>query len=160
MLQALGVRYLITRSESENDRALAGSPDFRRIRPEEDTFCHVYEYLHARPPYGWEDERSGLVELKAWTPERREFLARSEHGGRFVLVEQRYPGWRATVDGAPVEIEAAGGAFQAIRLRAGEHRVRFEYRPASVAIGGAVSGLAWLALMVVMRSDRRARRKV
>jgi uncharacterized membrane protein YfhO len=119
-------------------------------------FCHVYEYLHAKPPYHWEDERNGSVKPTAWIPERREFLVRSERGGRFVLIEQFFPGWRATVDGHPVEIERWGGAFQAIRLTAGEHRVRFEFRPVSVQVGAAIGILAVAALLVLVAASRPA----
>jgi hypothetical protein len=156
MLQTLGVRYVLVRDGAEHDPVLAASPNFRLIG-RKDIFCHVYEYLHARPPYHWEDERSGLVKPTAWVPERREFLVRSDRGGRFVLIEQFFPGWRAIVDGHPVEIERWGGAFQAIRLTAGEHRVRFEFRPVSVQIGAAINVLAVVALLVLVWADSRSR---
>jgi hypothetical protein len=158
MLRSLGVRYALVRSGAEHGPVLAASPNFRLIG-RKDIFCRVYEYVHARPAYHWEDERGGTARPIAWMPERREFLVRSERGGRFILVEQFLPGWRATADGHAVEIERWGGAFQAIRLPAGEHRVRFEFRPASVEIGAAVSLLAIGAILLLVRADWRSRRK-
>jgi len=70
-------------------------------------------------------------------------------------VEQFYPGWRAMVDGHPVEIERWDGTFQAILLTAGEHRVRFEFRPMSLQLGAAVSILALAGLLVLIRADSR-----
>jgi hypothetical protein len=125
MLQTLGVRYVLVRRGAAHDPLLAVSPNFRRIG-REDVFCHVYEYLHARPPYRLEGE--GSVQVTGWIPERREFRVRSEHAGRFVLVEQFFPGWQATVDGRPVGIELWDGTFQALSLPAGEHEVRFRFR--------------------------------
>jgi len=159
MLQTFGVRYVLVRNGVEHDPVLAANPNFRLIGRKKNIFCHVYEYLHARPPYRWEDDRSGSVEPIAWTPERREFLLRSDRGGRFVVVEQFFPGWRAAVDGHRVEIERWGGAFQAIRLTAGEHRVKFEFRPVSVQLGAAVSILAVAGLLVLVRVDSRLRSK-
>jgi hypothetical protein len=158
MLRSLGVRYLLVRSGAEHAQAIASSPNFRRVGPEK-IFCRVYEYLHARPSYHWEDDGGGTARPVIWDPELREFAVRSETGGRFVLVEQFYPGWRATVDGKPAAIEQWGGAFQAVRLAAGEHRVRFEFRPASVPIGAGVSLLALCALLLVARADSRSRSK-
>ena len=155
MLQTLGVRYVLVRNGAAHDPVLAASPNFRLIG-RRNVFCHVYEYLHAKPPYRWEDERNGSVKPTAWIPERREFLVRSERGGRFVLIEQFFPGWRATVDGQPVVIERWGGAFQAIRLTAGEHRVRFEFRPVSVQVGAAIGILAVTALLVLVAASRPA----
>jgi len=53
-----------------------------------------------------------------------------------------------------VEIERWGGAFQAIRLTAGEHRVRFEFRPVSVQVGAAIGILAVAALLVLVAASR------
>jgi hypothetical protein len=157
MLQTLGVRYVLVREGTEHDSVLAASPDFRLIG-RKDIFCHVYEYLHAKPPFHWEDERSGSVRPAAWIPERREFQVQSEGGGRFVLVEQFFPGWRAMVDGHSVEIERWGGAFQAIRLTPGAHRVSFEFRPVSLPVGAAINVLALAALLVLIWADWRSRR--
>jgi len=158
MLQSLGVRYVLVREGAGHDPELAASANFRLVGRKK-VFCHVYEYLHAKPPYRWEDERSGWVKPTAWTPERREFLMESGRGGRFVLVEQFAPGWRAMVDGRPVEIERWDGAFQSIRLTAGRHRVAFEYRPVSVQAGAAISVLALDVLLVLVWVDFKVRRR-
>jgi uncharacterized membrane protein YfhO len=71
--------------------------------------------------------------------------------GYLVLADTWYPGWRATVDGAPTEVLRANHAFRAVRLEAGEHVVDMVYRPTSVLVGGAVS-LAALALLLVAAS--------
>jgi hypothetical protein len=156
MLQAFGVRYVLVRDGAAHDALLAASPNFRLIG-RKDVFCHVYEYLHARPPYHWERESDASVQLIAWIPERREFQVRSGRGDRFILTEQFFPGWRATVDGQPAAIERWGGAFQAIRVAAGEHRVRFEFRPASLRVGAAVSVLALTGLLATVWADWRSR---
>ena len=67
-------------------------------------------YGNAKPPYGWGDG-SGEARPTAWMPENRAFQVRSDRGGRFFLIEQFFPGWRATVDGRPSGIERWKGAF-------------------------------------------------
>jgi hypothetical protein len=146
MLQALGVRYAITYRGGASETALAGNRKFRRVGP--DSFYQVYEYLEARPPYGW-DGGAGDARPTEWMPERRVFRVNSERGGRFGLVEQFYPGWHATVDGKPVPVERWRGLFQAAPVAGGEHTVAFEYRsrwlrPGAAISLGALAALAWI----------------
>lgn len=157
MLQTLGVRYVITHEGVGNEARLAASREFRLIG-KGDFYYRVYEYVHAKPPYGWENG-SGVARPAVWAPERRAFHARSDHGGRFFLVEQFYPGWAAFVDGRPVAIERWNGAFQSVRVEPGAHEIVFEYR-STYLIPGAVISLATVAgLLLAIFADRRARKR-
>jgi hypothetical protein len=147
MLQALGVRYVITHEGMANEPRLAGDPRFRVL--ESRSFYRVYDYLRARPPFGWEDA-SGSVRPVAWTPERRAFEVASPHGGRFFFVEQFYPGWSAKVDGRAVPIERWRGAFQAIEIPPGARTVVFEYRSQWLPVGAAVSLLTAVVLAIAV----------
>jgi hypothetical protein len=157
MLQELGVRYVLVHDGDSHEAFLAASPNFRLVGRKK-IWCRVYEYLHARPPYRWEDERNGTVQPVAWNPEQRDLLVRADRGGRFVLMEQFFPGWIAAVDGRPVGIERWGGAFQSIPVPAGEHRIAFEFRPMSLRIGAAISLFAGAGLLLLVLADGRARR--
>lgn len=53
----------------------------------------------------------------------------------------RYPGWRASLDGAPVEILDANTAFMALDVPMGRHAIELSYDPASFRDG------LWLALL-------------
>jgi hypothetical protein len=64
--------------------------------------------------------------------------------GYLVFTDTRYPGWRATVDGQPVEILEANHAFRAIQLDRGEHTIVFAYEPLSFRLG------AWLTLLALV----------
>lgn len=63
------------------------------------------------------------------------------------LSEMWYPGWQATVDGAPAPLLRAYNTLMAVPVPAGAHTVELRFDPPSVKIGLAVSGLA-LALVV------------
>lgn len=64
------------------------------------------------------------------------------------------------MDGEPATIVRAHYALRAVRVPAGEHRVRFEYRPWSVRIGiaASVAGLAACLAWIVL-GRRRLRRR-
>lgn len=61
--------------------------------------------------------------------------------------ESSYPGWHAYVDGEPVELARSHSLFQALRLPAGSHDIRFAFRPShygAILAGFAAGVLAWL----------------
>jgi uncharacterized membrane protein YfhO len=72
--------------------------------------------------------------------------ARAAGPGRLILLDTFYPGWHAEVDGRDTPIRPANAAFRAVALEQGRHRIRFSYRPASVAVGGGITLVA-LALV-------------
>jgi hypothetical protein len=75
-----------------------------------------------------------------------------------VLRDVYYPGWVATIDGAPAPIHLANVAFRAVSVPAGRHRVEFVYQPASFRYGliGSAVGVAAL-LGMVLRPRQRTR---
>ena len=156
MMQRLGVRYVVTHEGAVSAAFLAESGDYRLIGPDQ-TFYRVYEYRRARPPYGWEDT-AGEAQATGWLPERRSLQVRSAQGGQFLLVEQFYPGWQATVDGRPVRIERRRGAFQSIAVPAGEHTVAFTYHSRWLPLGAAISAAAVAVMAWVARSAGKRRK--
>ncbi|GBD09020.1 hypothetical protein HRbin22_01267 [Candidatus Thermoflexus japonica] len=79
-----------------------------------------------------------------FTPEIHEAEVRFEEAGWLVLLESWDGGWRAWVDGRPAPIRPANGLFQAIRVPAGVHRIRWEYRPGAWPMGVAATAVSLL----------------
>jgi hypothetical protein len=78
----------------------------------------------------------------------------ARRAGFLILGDTYYPGWQAKVDNEPVDVHAADVAFRAVSVPAGRHVVRFDYRPASVRIGGAVTVFALLLIAVGLLSPK------
>ncbi len=93
-----------------------------------------------------DDER--IVEVEA-------ALARP---GLVVLADAFYPGWVARVDGQPAPVLPTNHLFRGVPAPAGTHRIRFEYRPLSVAIGAVASAIGWLAIGLLALAARRRKR--
>ncbi len=79
------------------------------------------------------------VVFTGYAANRMEMNVRTSSRGLLVLSELFYPGWHATVNGAPAAIYKVDGALRGILVPAGSSRVVLEYRPASVIIGGILS---------------------
>jgi uncharacterized membrane protein YfhO len=66
----------------------------------------------------------------------------------FVLTEANYPGWRAEIDGQPVEIRQTDGLFRGVVAPAGVHEVVFVFRPLSYQAGVVVSLVSLILFLV------------
>ena len=84
-------------------------------------------------------------------PSRVRVAVDAERDAWLVLLDSWSPGWKATVDGAPVEIERADLLFRAVRVRSGKHEVLFRYDPWTFKAGLAVTlGAAALCLLLLL----------
>jgi hypothetical protein len=153
LIELLGVRYFITSDAGPLYPRIRASPNFVRLGSSSD-FFKVFEYRHPRLPYGFEDG-AGEAASAGFAPERRDFQVRSPAGGRFYLVEQIFPGWRATVDGRDVPIERWRTAFMSIAIPPGEHDVRFEFHSTGLRIGAWISLATLLGMAGALLLSRR-----
>src|SRR5262249_9664089 len=105
----------------------------RTVDPERD-FLHTAVIETAEPLPALAEPPAAATESVAVVgdlPERVEIAATLAAPGLLVLTDTWYPGWSATVDGAPAPILRADYGFRAVALPAGEHRVVFLYAPGS-----------------------------
>jgi hypothetical protein len=83
-----------------------------------------------------------------YAPNRAEVRANVAAPALLVLSDAYSDDWRVTVDGQPAMLYRANYAFRGVWLPPGEHTVVFSYRPRAFLIGGAISLLALLGLLV------------
>ena len=98
-------------------------------------------------------ERDRVEWIRDW-PDLVELSTTTSAPALLVLRDTYYRGWRAAVDGVEVPIWRTDYLFRGVEVPAGEHTVRFEFRPLSFRIGLVISVLAWLVglgLFVVKR---------
>ncbi len=91
------------------------------------------------------------VEITNYGPHRIALKAESSTSAILVLSENHYPGWRAYVDGRPVETLRVNYNLRGVLLAAGNHEVEFLYRPKSVLFGLGISLLTLLGLFLWWR---------
>lgn len=105
---------------------------------------------------GRELASGALKRVRVLKYEDREVILETEAGGEALLVssESWYPGWRAWVDGRPVELVLVNAAFRGLWVPAGRRVVRMRFEPAIFWWGVVVSGLGWAAWIVAVRRGR------
>ncbi len=78
-------------------------------------------------------------------------LATTSSGLTFIVVSEAYfPGWQASVDGAPVAVVAADGALLGVLAPAGAHELVLVYRPPLLLLGAALTGLSLLVCAALL----------
>ena len=75
--------------------------------------------------------------------------------GYLIVSDAYFPGWYASVNGAPAPIERVDLALRAVRVPAGNSIVLMRYHPKSFAVG---VGLAGPALAMIVFAQRRRRK--
>ncbi|MEP7284946.1 MAG: YfhO family protein, partial [Chloroflexota bacterium] len=91
----------------------------------------------------------GTASITTYRPNNVE-ISTSGSGGLMVLSDQYYPGWQASIDGKPVDTIRTLTIFRGVCVPAGDHIVRFDYRPLSFYAGIVISVVGWLALLVLV----------
>ncbi len=102
----------------------------------------------------------GLAQpLRCERPDPNRVLIESNQRRAGVLAfrEAADPGWRVRVDGTESRPLTVDGMFLGVLLRAGPHRVVFEYRPPEWRLGWLLSALGgvWVVGFAVLASRRR-----
>lgn len=82
--------------------------------------------------------------------------AESDGPALLVVQDAHWPGWRAAVDGRPVEILVADLLVRAVRWPAGRHVLDMVYDPPGVRFGWALSalGAAFVVVLIVLEARR------
>jgi uncharacterized membrane protein YfhO len=78
----------------------------------------------------------------SYAPESVELATRSPRPGYVLLADTFRPGWVAEVDGVESPVLRGEIVFRAAAVPAGEHSLRFLYRPASLRLGFGVSAIS------------------
>jgi hypothetical protein len=93
--------------------------------------------------------RDEQAAVRSYEANRMEVETRAERRSLLVLSEMYYPGWIAEVNGAPAGIHKVDGALRGIVVPAGTSRVVLRYAPRTVALGAALTLLAFIGTLLV-----------
>ena len=85
-------------------------------------------------------DSSATIKLTKYAPDYVEYDYSAKEKGTVVFSEVYYPyGWKAYIDGKPVDHFRANYTLRAMNVPAGKHHIRFEFRPDTVEKWGKVS---------------------
>ena len=122
-------------------------PDGRGFDP---GYVAIVEEPFTLPPHDGDSPTRGSAEVLSLKDSLMEVRTTAAAPSFLVTSDVYYPGWQATVDGAPVQLFQANYALRGVGVPAGTHTVRFVYKPRSFYYGVMVSAISLVALAVVM----------
>lgn len=139
---AMGAAWIVEKVKSVGsaDEAIAaiGSEDLRRVA--------VVESEKAKS----EADSTASIRRTKYVPDAVEYESHSSKDVVVVFSEIYYDkGWKAYIDGEEAEIMHADYILRALNLPAGDHKIRFEFRPESYRLGNMVS-MAGSVLVVLL----------
>jgi len=121
-------------------QAVVTDPSLALRMTEGASSCHSEEHS---------DEES--ITLTSYAPNKLVYSYSAATERLAVFSEIYYPnGWKAAVDGQPVEIIRANWTFRAAMLPAGEHQLVMTFMPESYRVGALISAISSLALLVLL----------
>jgi hypothetical protein len=120
----------------------------------EETDFRQRGFMFTTPPEVERCEAGDVVELVSRGSANVIVDAEMKCRGMVVLADTYYPGWKASVDGRAAEIHEVNGAIRGVVVEAGRHRLEFVYRPLSAIIGGGLTALGFLGMVIIGWSRR------
>jgi len=151
----------IPRTWLVNNAVVLESPEERLTRmakgPWDPRKTVILESLPDEAPPVPTEAPAGRSTVLVRRPGYYEIEAQNDALAYLVLSEAYYPGWSAEVDGQGADVLPANHLLQSVRLPAGKHVVRFQYRSRFLALGFAVAALAALVPvgLLVLRHRRQ-----
>lgn len=105
-------------------------------------------------------DAGGTAEVVSISGNHIEVRTSSASASFLVLSDLFYPGWKVTIDGAASHVYETDFALRGALVPAGNHVVRFYFRPASFYYGIVISILSLLLLAVMALRLRRSNLRV
>lgn len=88
------------------------------------------------------------VTIQVDRPNRVTLTLQAPATGFVILTDTFYPGWQARLNEQPAPIWPANLAFRAVAVEAGPQEIIFEYRPRSFSVGGGISLITLLLVLI------------
>jgi hypothetical protein len=104
-------------------------------------------------------EATGSAEVINASGSYMEVRTRSAAASFLVLSDTYYPGWKATVDGQGADVYRTDFALRGVKIPAGEHTIRLEFRPKSLYYGALLSSLSFVIMAAALFQLARASRR-
>ena len=115
----------------------------------------IFRNRRARPRVRLEGAGAGgEARVLARAPGRWRIETRCGAAASLLVADPFFPGWRARVDGAAVDLGAVPGEPMRVGLPPGRHQVELAYRPVSFAAGAAIGVSSALAAAVLLARRR------
>ncbi len=94
------------------------------------------------------DSLQSRIVLEHYAPNRLVYKSSNPYDGIGVFSEMYYPkGWKATIDGQPVEIFSVNYVLRALEIPEGDHEIIFYFDPSVIKTGSYISLISFILIL-------------
>ncbi len=93
----------------------------------------------------------GVITLISSHPNEKIIQVENDKSGWLVVSDVWYPGWKAWIDGKPVDLMRANYLFKAVKVEHGDHQISMRYQPTEFYLGGVISLVSWIIVLCFYR---------
>lgn len=98
-------------------------------------------------------DTSASITLTEYNPKYLRYESQSASNGLAVFSQIYYPGWEASIDGAPAQVLRANYILRALEIPEGKHTIEFVFRPKAFTVGNKVTtASSWLVILLLLGS--------
>jgi hypothetical protein len=108
------------------------------------------ESMESFPTENVGNDEDSMARITSFSPQEIRASYRTPRNKRIVLLQNNYYGWKASIDGRPVDIAVVNHTLISAPAPAGYHEVVFLYRPTDVIIGFYLTAGVFLTCLVVL----------
>jgi len=107
------------------------------------------------------DSILGTTEIVEYLPNKVKVSVNASKEALLILLQNRFPGWKVSINGAAVKIMTVNTTTMGVRLPAGKSMVVFEYSPTPIYIGYYLSifGFVVLSIFLLFCTIRKIRKQ-
>ncbi|MHC5353826.1 YfhO family protein [Myroides sp. LJL115] len=96
------------------------------------------------------DSIGSNILLMDYAPNKLTYKSNNPNNGVGVFSEMYYPnGWRATIDGKPVEIFSVNYVLRALEIPSGEHEIIFTFEPQVIKTGSYIALVSFIVMVIL-----------
>ena len=136
---------------SQIDKAANANEEFEKLNGFDPAVTAIVNKEFDSYLGGFTPAKNGSISLTEYSPNTVSYKSNTSSEQLGVFSEIWYgpnKGWQAYIDGEPVDHIRANFALRAMKVPAGEHEIKFEFRPSSYYTGETISLIASLLLLV------------
>ncbi|MFT2009160.1 YfhO family protein [Pontibacter sp. 13R65] len=170
VLRMLNTRYVITGNEQQPVQRLPGAlgnawfvekvekvnnPDeeIEALNGLDASMTAIVDVSKFEVPQTEFNSEGSTIKLTEYEPNYLKYEANAAEAGFAVFSEIYYAdGWKAFIDGNPVEHVRANYILRAMPVSAGKHTIEFRFEPRSYEVGNAVSLISSFLLLIILVS--------
>lgn len=141
----LNVKYILVPQEYD---PVDNNPRYKPVLDDDVKQYRLYENTTVLPRFYLRERGCGSVAVRSYTPNKIVLSVHSTCDTMLMSSEVWYPGWEAYIDGKKTRIDKTDDAFRTLFISSGNHSVVYQYNPRIFVIGGGIS-LVILVLLVL-----------